>query len=81
MVYDRRWFYLDLRDMDETIARALYGWEIAKEKIAAHNYDLIILDEFTYAMHFGWLDANQVVDWLKANKPEDLPGHHRPGCA
>ena len=58
--------------MDETIARALYGWEIAKEKIAGHNYDLIILDEFTYAMHFGWLDANQVVDWLKANKPEDL---------
>jgi len=60
------------RDMNETVARALHGWEIAREKILSRNYDVIILDEFTYAMHFGWLDATQVVDWLKANKPEDI---------
>jgi cob(I)alamin adenosyltransferase len=23
-------------------------------------------------MHFGWLDTTQVIDWLKANKPDDL---------
>jgi cob(I)alamin adenosyltransferase len=60
------------KDMDETIARAVHGWEIAREKIVNRSYDVVILDEFTYAMHFGWLDATQVVDWLKANKPEDL---------
>jgi cob(I)alamin adenosyltransferase len=60
------------KDMDETIARAIHGWEIAKEKIISRHYDVIILDEFTYAMHFGWLDTTQVIDWLKANKPEDL---------
>jgi len=60
------------KDMDATIARALHGWEIAKEKIASQNYDLIILDEFTYALHYGWLDTPQVLAWLKANKPEDL---------
>jgi len=60
------------RDMDETVARALNGWELAKEKITSKNYDVIILDEFTYAMHFGWLDTNQVIGWLKANKPEEL---------
>jgi cob(I)alamin adenosyltransferase len=60
------------KDMDETIARARNGWEIAKEKITSHHYDVIILDEFTYAMHFGWLDTTQVIDWLKANRPEDL---------
>ncbi len=60
------------KNMDETVARALNGWEIAKEKIISRNYEVIILDEFTYAMHFGWLDITQVIDWLKANKPEDL---------
>ena len=60
------------RDMDETVARARNGWEIAKEKILSRSYDVIVLDEFTYAMHFGWLDTTQVIDWLKANKPEDL---------
>ena len=60
------------KDMDETVARAIAGWEIAKEKITSGNYDVIVLDEFTYAMYFNWLDTNQVIDWLKANKPEDL---------
>lgn len=60
------------KDMDGTTARAVHGWEIAKEKIASHHYDLIVLDEFTYALHFGWLDTAQVVEWLKVNKPVDL---------
>ena len=60
------------KDMDETTARALRGWEIAKEKIASNQYDLIVLDEFTYALQFGWIDAAQAIDWLKPNKPADL---------
>jgi len=60
------------KDMDETVARALAGWEVAKEKITSGSYDVIVLDEFTYAMHFNWLDTNQVIDWLKANKPAEL---------
>jgi cob(I)alamin adenosyltransferase len=60
------------KDMDETVARALAGWEVAKEKITSNNYDVIVLDEFTYAMRFNWLDTNQVIDWLKTNKPAEL---------
>lgn len=60
------------RDMDETIARALHGWETAIEKIAGGAYDLVILDEFTYPMAFEWIDVNEVIAWLKANKPRKL---------
>jgi cob(I)alamin adenosyltransferase len=60
------------KDLDETAARAVHGWEIAREKIASGKYEVIILDEFTYALSFGWLDTAQVIDWLKANKPADL---------
>jgi cob(I)alamin adenosyltransferase len=60
------------KNMDETIRRALKGWELAREKIASAQYDLIILDEFTYPLHFGWLHTAEVIDWLKANKPADL---------
>jgi cob(I)alamin adenosyltransferase len=60
------------KDMDETIARARHGWEIAREKILSKNYDLIILDEFTYTMHYAWLNTAEVIDWLKGNKPEDM---------
>jgi cob(I)alamin adenosyltransferase len=57
------------KDMDETTARALHGWDVAREKIASDGYDLIVLDEFTYPLHFGWLDVNEVIAWLKQNKP------------
>lgn len=60
------------KDGDETIARAKHGWSLAQEKIVAGEYDLIILDEFTYTMHYGWLDPVEVVTWLQNNKPEML---------
>ena len=60
------------KDMDETTARALRGWEIAKEKIASNQYDLIVLDEFTYALHFGWLNISEVLEWLRLNRPPSL---------
>ena len=60
------------KDMEETRARAVLGWEQAKEKITSGNYDLIVLDEFTYPLHFGWLDTGEVIAWLQANKPPML---------
>jgi len=60
------------RDMDETQAKALHGWELAKAQILSGAYDIFLLDEFTYVMHFGWLDAAEVVDWLRTNKPPML---------
>ncbi len=60
------------KGMDETAARALHGWQLAQEKITSGEYDLVVLDEFTYALHFGWLDTAEVISWLRENKPHDL---------
>jgi cob(I)alamin adenosyltransferase len=60
------------KDMDETIAKAIAGWQLAQEKIASDEYDLILLDEFTYPLHFGWLDTGEVIAWLKDHKPPKL---------
>ncbi len=60
------------RDIDETQDRAIHGWEIAKQKIADGQYDLFLLDEFTYPLHYGWLDTTTVLAWLRDNKPPML---------
>ncbi|MBE9525283.1 MAG: cob(I)yrinic acid a,c-diamide adenosyltransferase [Chloroflexi bacterium] len=57
------------KDTDETIALARHGWEDAKERISSGSYDMVILDEFSYPLHFGWLDVEKVIPWLKENKP------------
>ena len=70
------------KDMDETVARAQHGWRLAQEKISSGDYDLIVLDEFTYAMHYNWLETKAVIEWLKTNKPPELnlviTGRHAP---
>jgi cob(I)alamin adenosyltransferase len=60
------------RDMDETVAKALHGWEIAKEKISSGAYDLIVLDEFTYLLAFNWLPVEETLAWLRAHKSPTL---------
>ncbi len=60
------------KDIDETQAKALHGWQLAQEKIASGDYDLVLLDEFTYLMHFAWIDTADTIDWLRTNKPEQM---------
>jgi len=60
------------KDMDATIRCARNGWELAQEKIVSGDYDLIVLDEFTYPLNFGWLDNAEVISWLKMHKPPEL---------
>ena len=56
-------------DLDETAARARHTWTVCQERILNGGYDVLILDEFTYPLHYGWLDGNEVLAWLEANKP------------
>ena len=57
------------KDLDATQAKALHGWEVAQQKVASGDYDMFLLDEFTYVMHFGWVSAEAVVAWLRGHKP------------
>jgi cob(I)alamin adenosyltransferase len=65
-------FTWNSKDTGETVAKARHGWLLAQEKIASGDYDLIVLDEFTYTMRFKWLGTKTVVEWLEANKPPEL---------
>lgn len=60
------------RDLEETQAKALHGWERAKTMIREGGYDVFLLDEFTYLLHYGWLEVDVVIDWLRTHKPPML---------
>lgn len=60
------------KDVDETGEKTRRAWALAQQKIQFGAHDLIILDEMTYAFHYGWLEVIQVVAWLKENKPSEL---------
>ncbi|GIW12170.1 MAG: cob(I)alamin adenosyltransferase [Dehalococcoidia bacterium] len=59
-------------DLDETVAKARHAWQQAQERIASGNYDLIVLDEFTYPLAYGWIPTDEVIAWLREYKPPRL---------
>ena len=59
------------KDMDETTALAVEQWTRCKEAILKGDEDIIVLDEFTYAMHYEWVPVTDVVETLK-RRPKHL---------
>ena len=47
------------------------AWQAASVEILSGKYDLVILDEINYALSYGFLPVEDVVDFLK-KKPEML---------
>ena len=58
------------KDIEKDIALAHECWELAREKIDSGRYDLVVLDEITYPMTYGWLDVDEVLATLR-----DRPTH------
>lgn len=54
---------------DQAVARA--GWEHARAVIAAGEHRLVVLDEITYPINWGWLDAAEVVEVISA-RPQQV---------
>ncbi len=63
-------FTWESTDLDETAAKARHAWALSKEKLASGDYDLVILDELTYAVTFGWVDVADVVDAVTGRSPK-----------
>jgi cob(I)alamin adenosyltransferase len=54
---------------DEAVARA--AWEHAAAIIRAGEHKLVVLDEITYPMNWGWIDTDAVVETIR-NRPDDV---------
>ena len=59
-------FTWDSRDLDRTEAIAREAWRVAQEKIQAGDYGLVVLDEITYPMNWGWISTEEVVATIAA---------------
>ena len=81
MIPSGRGFTWTSKDLAEDASRARNGWRIAKEIIAAGDHDVVVLDEITYPMRYGWIETAEVVTTLKERPPMVhvvLTGRHAP---
>jgi cob(I)alamin adenosyltransferase len=59
-------FTWDSRDMKKTEAVAREAWRVSREKIASGDYGLVVLDEITYPMQWGWIATAEVVEAIRS---------------
>jgi cob(I)alamin adenosyltransferase len=57
-------FTWDTQNRAQDIATAQRGWGIAARMLADPAYQLVVLDELTYLLSYGYLDADTVLDTL-----------------
>jgi cob(I)alamin adenosyltransferase len=63
-------FTWESTDMDETMAKARHAWEVARQKLASGDYNLLIFDELTYPVRYGWVPVEEVVEVLRGRDPK-----------
>jgi cob(I)alamin adenosyltransferase len=57
------------KDMDRTKALAIEQWQHCREAILHGAAQVVILDEFTYPMHYGWVPVAEVIETLRQRPP------------
>ena len=53
------------RDLEHSAELARNGWAKAEALIRAGEHFLVVLDEITYPIQFGWIPLSEVLDALK----------------
>lgn len=64
-------FTWESADMDESQAIAGEAWRVARGLIEEGRHRLIVLDEITYPMNWGWISIDEVVGVIEG-RPEPV---------
>jgi cob(I)alamin adenosyltransferase len=64
-------FTWDSDDLERSAEMARSAWELAREAIASGRYELVVLDEVTYPVNWGWLNGDDVVSAI-SGRPDKV---------
>jgi cob(I)alamin adenosyltransferase len=57
-------------DLDQSRGRAVAAWALARATIEAGEHKLVVLDEITYPINYGWISGEEVAATIR-----DRPSH------
>ncbi len=62
-------FTWDTQNLERDCETARRGWRIVQEILCDPEIDLVVLDELTYPLKYGWLNTDQVLKDLEKRPP------------
>jgi cob(I)alamin adenosyltransferase len=63
-------FTWESSDLERTAELGREAWAVARAKLASGDYDLLIFDELTYPMKYGWIEVDEVVAAIRDRAPK-----------
>jgi cob(I)alamin adenosyltransferase len=62
-------FTWESTDLERSAELGRAAWALAAEKLASGDYDLLVLDEVTYPVKYGWIDVGDVAAAIRDRAP------------
>jgi cob(I)alamin adenosyltransferase len=63
-------FTWESSDLERTAQLGRDAWALTAEKLASGRYDLLVLDELTYVVAYGWVPAAEVAAGIRDRAPK-----------
>jgi len=62
-------FTWDTKNPEQDIKTSREIWELCKEKVRSHAFDLIVFDEINYCASYGWIPGTEIAAFIREEKP------------
>jgi len=62
-------FTWDTKNPEQDIKTSRAIWDLCKEKVRSHEFDLIVFDEINYCASYGWIPGEEIATFIREEKP------------
>jgi len=63
-------FTWDTKNPEQDIATSREIWELCKDKVRSHEFDMVLFDEINYCTGYGWISGEEIASFLREERPE-----------
>lgn len=62
-------FTWDTQNPEQDIATSREIWELCKQKLKSHEFDMLVFDEINYCTGYGWISGEEIAAFLRKERP------------
>lgn len=63
-------FTWNTKNPEQDIATSREIWDLCKEKLRSHEFDMLVFDEINYCCGYGWISGEEIASFLREERPE-----------
>ncbi len=62
-------FTWDTENPEQDIRTSRGIWELCKQKLRSHEFDMLVFDEINYCASYGWISGEEIAQFLREERP------------